>query len=60
MIGTEVIPLAYTSAPGVSEHYDACRKMTAVDIMSSDQNTGEDQILSSKDSNATSGDQINT
>ena len=34
--------------------------MTVVDIMSSDQNTGEDQILSSKDSNATSGDQINT
>ena len=60
MIGTEVIPLAYTSAPGVSEHYDACRKMTALDPMSSDQNTGEGQILNSQDSNATSGDQINT
>ena len=60
MIGTEVIPLAYTSAPGVSEHYDACRKMTALDPMSSDQITGECQILNSQDSNATSGDQINT
>ena len=26
MIGTDVIPLAYTSAPGVSEHYGACEK----------------------------------
>ena len=60
MIGTEVISLAYTSAPGVSKHYDGCRKMTALDPMSSDQNTGEDQILNSQDSNATSGDQINT
>ena len=60
IISTEVMPLAYTSAPGVSEHYDACRKMTALDLMSSDQNTGEDQILNSQDSNATNGDQINT
>ena len=60
MIGTEVISLAYTSAPGISEHYDACRKMTALDPMSSDQNTGEDQILNSQDSNANSGDQVNT
>ena len=56
MIGTEVISLA----PGVSKHYDGCRKMTALDPMSSDQNTGEDQILNSQDSNATNGDQINT
>ena len=34
--------------------------MTALDPMSSDQNTGGDQILNSQDSNATSGDQINT
>ena len=60
MIGTEVIPLAYTSDPGVSDHYDACRKITALDPMSTDQNTGEDQILNSQDSNATSVDQINT
>ena len=60
MIGTEVISLAYTPAPYVSEHYDVCRKMTALDPMSSDQNTGEYQILNSQDSNATSVDQINT
>ena len=24
MIGTEVMPHTYTSAPGVSEHYDVC------------------------------------
>ena len=34
---TEPIPLAYTAAPGISEHYDACRKMTSLDPMSSDQ-----------------------
>ena len=34
--------------------------MTALDPMSRDQNTGEDKILNSHDSNATSGDQINT
>ena len=60
MIGTEVMPLTYTSAPGVSEHYDVCRKITVLDLMSIDQNTGEDQILNSQDSNATNGDQINT
>ena len=60
MIGTEVIPPAYTSAPGVSEYYDACRKMTVLDQMSSDKNTGKDEILNSQDSNATNGDQINT
>lgn len=37
MIDTEPIPLAYTAAPGISEHYDACRKMTSLDPMSSDQ-----------------------
>ena len=34
--------------------------MKALDPMPSDQNTGEDQIMNSQDSNATSGDQINT
>lgn len=62
MIGTEVIPLAYTAAPGISEHYDACRKMTALDPMSSDQNIGEDQIPSGQalDSNATCTNQTIT
>ena len=32
------ISLSYTAAPGISEHYNACRKMTAFDPMPSDQN----------------------
>ena len=57
---TEVIPLAYTSAPGISEHYDACRKMTVLDPLSSDQKTGEDRIPDNQalDPNAANDDQI--
>ena len=57
---TEVIPLAYTSAPGISEHYDACRKMTVLDPLSSDQKTGEDRIPDNHalDPNAANDNQI--